>query len=264
MPWLLHSSDGPWLAHFRLQSPRETSLPTVALEHASNAAPRICTCLGGVGSTLCVPGAAAGAHGKVERFREAVDLDADGVGRNMVFGGEVACRHGRTTHPQPHEPLHDDTVTGPTHGRRTRQRPRVNERRPSQAACSPSCARVCRPEPQRAPGFVSNPDGVQPRSSGPPENPGSNLPIHRPSEMIDGQGGSPEQEHCGVVSPDPGLQGNVHSAPEILKDLRTPFTNCFKKPGADCEKDQVARMSVETLCHRAQAPSTHTVRSSSD
>ena len=39
MLWLLHSSDGPWLAHFRLKNPRETSLPTVALEHASNAAP---------------------------------------------------------------------------------------------------------------------------------------------------------------------------------------------------------------------------------
>ena len=230
-------------------------------------APRKCTCLGGVGSTLCVPpppGGGGGGHGKVERFREAVDLDADGVKRSMVCGGEVACRHGRPTHPQPHEPLQDDTVTGPKHGRRTRQRPRVNERRPSQAACSPSCARVCRPEPQRAPGFVSYPDGVQPPSSGPPENPGSNLPMHRPSEMIDGQGGSPEQEYCGFVSPDPGLKGNVHSAPEILKDLRTPFTNCFKKPGADCENDQVARMSVETLCHRAQAPSTHTVRSSSD
>ena len=219
-------------------------------------APRKCTCLGGVGSTLCVPGAAAGAHGKVERFREAVDLDADGVGRNMVCGGEVACRHGRPTHPQPHEPLQDGTVTGPKHGRRNRQKPRVNERRPSQPVVfSPSVARVCRPEPQRAPGFVSNPDGVQPPSSGPPENPGFNL-------TIVGQGGS--QEHGGVFSPNPGLKGNVHSAPEILKDLRTPFTNCFKKPGADCEKDQVARMSVETLCHRAQAPSTHTVRSSSD
>ena len=49
-----------------------------------------------------------------------------------------------------------------------------------------SVARVCRPEPQRAPGFVSNPDGVQPRSSGPPENPGFNL-------TIDGQRGSQEQ-----------------------------------------------------------------------
>ena len=169
----------------------------------------------------------------------------------MIFGGEFACRHGRPTHPQPHEPLQDGTVTGPTHGRRNHQRPRVYEGRPSQPVVfSPSGARVCRPEPQRAPGFVSNPDGVQPPSSGPPENPGFNL-------TIDGQGGS--QEPGGVVSPDPGLQGNVHSAPEILKDLRTPFTNCFKKPGADCEKDQVARMSVETLCHRAQAPSTQTV-----
>ena len=82
--------------------------------------------------------------------------------------------------------------------------------------------------------------------------------------MIDGQGGSPEQEHGGFVSPYPGLKGNVHSAPEILKDLRTPFTNCFKKPGADCENELLVLMSGETLCHRAQAPSTHTVRSSSD
>ena len=133
----------------------------------------------------------------------------------MVFGGEVACRHGRPTHPQPHEPRQEGTVPGPTHGRRNHQRPRVYEGHPSQPVVfSPSGARVCRPEPQRAPGFVSNPDGVQPPSSGPLENPGFNL-------TIDGQGGS--QEHGGVVSPDPGLQGNVHSTPEILKDLRTPM-----------------------------------------
>ena len=174
----------------------------------------------------------------------------------MVFGGEVACRHGRPTHPQPHEPRQEGTVPGPTHGRRNHQRPRVYEGHPSQPVVfSPSGARVCRPEPQRAPGFVSNPDGVQPPSSGPLENPGFNL-------TIDGQGGS--QEHGGVVSPDPGLQGNVHSTPEILKDLRTPCTNCFKKRVADCENELLVLMSGETLGHRAQAPSIHTVRSSSD
>ena len=148
--------------------------------------------------------------------------------------------------------------TAPLRGRSTggaTARGRVSMRGAHRRPRAPRAARGYAAEPQRAPGFVSNPDGVQPPSSGPPENPGFNLPI-------DGQRGS--QEPGGVVSPDPGLQGNVHSAPEILKDLRTPFTNCFKKPGADCEKDQVTRMSGETLCHRAQAPSTHTVRSSSD
>ena len=38
----------------------------------------------------------------------------------MIFGGEFACRHGRPTHPQPHEPRQEGTVPGPTHGRRNR------------------------------------------------------------------------------------------------------------------------------------------------
>ena len=56
--------------------------------------------------------------------------------------------------------------------------------------------------------------------------------MHRPSAMIDGQGGSSEQEHGGGVSPDPGLQGNVHSTPEILKDLRRAVCELTQEPQA--------------------------------
>ena len=163
-----------------------------------------------------------------------------------------------------------------TAGRHTRNRTSHSKTAPSRGrrtGGAPTSGRVLMrgahrrpPAPRAARGCVAQNRSVRQASSRIQTVSSLHRRAHRriPVSTSRSTGRRGSQEPGGVVSPDPGLQGNVHSAPEILKDLRTPCTNCFKKPGADCENDLVALMSVERLCHRAQAPSTHTVRSSSD
>ena len=171
----------------------------------------------------------------------------------MIFGGEFVCRHGRPIHPQPHEPRpRGYRAGGRKHGRRKPPEAGVLMRSAHRSRSSfPRAARGCAAQNRSVRQASSR---IQTVSS-----------LHRrahwriPVSTSRSSGRVDRRSTAASSRPTLASRGTytvrLRSSRTSGHHVRTDSRN----RAADCEKDQVARMSDETLCHRAQAPSTQTV-----